>query len=264
MAIYGFKGMSRPLKAGLDYFPHDTDAVGDEKIQALMALHGTAGYSFYFIMLEKVFRTENARITLGSDAIKAGFAKLIGITLKQFNTILNTALEVGCFDSALYAESKIISSPGIQKRIFKVTELRLKERERKESIKEKSKKKYKEKEKAKSGKPTENSEIGLESQTNKINTQTFLAKYCESFKELYGENPIITKKESGIAVRLITIPDIEIIMERFFTSKDKFITENCHSLNIVESQINKLIANVNKNTGMEAWIKAKEKENAEK
>jgi hypothetical protein len=256
--------MSRPLKQGLDYFPHDTDASGDEKIQALMALHGTSGYAFYFIMLEKVFRTENARITIGSDAIKAGFAKIMGISLKQFKAILDTALDIGCFDKELYLSSGIISSNGVQKRLHKVTELRLKERERKENLKEKGKKKYKEKEKAKTGKPTENSESGLEEHSTKINTQTFIAKYCESFKALYGKNPVITQKDSGIAVRLINIPDIENIMERFFTSKDKFITENGHSLNIIESQINKLIASTNKKSGIQTWVEKKEaQQNAE-
>ena len=57
--------MARPLKAGLNYFPHDTDAVNDDKLQSLMALHGAEGYAFYFILLERIFRTENSRKTTG-------------------------------------------------------------------------------------------------------------------------------------------------------------------------------------------------------
>lgn len=38
--------MARPRKEGLGYFPHDTDAVNDEKIEALRALYGNDGYAY--------------------------------------------------------------------------------------------------------------------------------------------------------------------------------------------------------------------------
>ena len=43
--------MARPRKEGLDYFPHDTDAASDEKIEALTIIYGAKGYAFYFILL---------------------------------------------------------------------------------------------------------------------------------------------------------------------------------------------------------------------
>lgn len=125
----------RPHKQGLSYFPHDTDACNDNKIQSLMALYGTDGYTFYFILLEKVFRTENGRITLGSDAIIAGIAKTIGITIDRFKMILATAIEVGCFAKDIYEQERIITSNGIEKRITSVNNLRQKERERKDKYK---------------------------------------------------------------------------------------------------------------------------------
>ena len=153
--------MSRPLKHGLDYFPHDTDAVNDDKIQSLMALYGTEGYAFYFILLERIFRTENARITIGKPAIKHGLSKVIGISIEKFEQILSTALELSCFNQELYNSEQVITSNGVQKRMSKVTELRERERERKaHKEREIHKDKYKEKEKAKTGKthgkPTEN------------------------------------------------------------------------------------------------------------
>lgn len=128
--------MARPPKAGLDYFPHDTDAVNDSKIQALMALHGPVGYAFYFIILERIFRTENGRITIGKLAEKAGLSKTIGITIKVFDAILETALEVGCF----ILEENQLSSSGVQRRLSSVLELREKERKRKEEYKIKKEK----------------------------------------------------------------------------------------------------------------------------
>lgn len=264
--------MPRPLKQGLDYFPHDTDASGDEKLQSLMALHGPAGYCFYFIMLEKVFRTENARITCGKPVEKAGLARLMCITLKQFDAIMETAIEVGCFDPTEWEQSKVITSNGIQKRIAMVLSIRSKERERKERIKESLKKKDKKKYKKEieietirgktTGKRTENSETGVESHSDLLNVKDFIAKYCESFKAIYGKNPVVTQKDAGIASRLIKIPDIQGIMEKFFQSSDKFITDACHSLSIVESQVNKLSVN-KKKSGIDSWVARKEAELAE-
>lgn len=148
--------MSRPLKAGLNYFPHDTDAVNDDKLQSLMALHGAEGYAFYFIMLERIFRTENGRITIGTQAEKAGLAKVIGISLKKFEAILSTAIEVKCFCPDIFRTENSLTSMGIQKRLETVKNLREKERIRKENTKEKYKEKRKRKRKAIHGKPTEN------------------------------------------------------------------------------------------------------------
>ena len=102
----------RPHKQGLSYFPHDTDAVNDDKIQSLMALHGTNGYAFYFILLEKVFQVENGRLIMDNDAIIAGYAKTIGVKIGVFKAILNTALDIGCFDKDIYEkEWTLVKAP---------------------------------------------------------------------------------------------------------------------------------------------------------
>lgn len=144
--------MARPPKAGLDYFPHDTDAVNDPKLQALMAIHGPVGYSFYFILLERIFRTDNGCLAVGKLMEKAGLSKTIGISMKRFDIILADSLEIGCF----YMQENCITSNGIQKRLSSVLELREKERKRKEEYKEKIKEKVKVKVKTDDGKPTEN------------------------------------------------------------------------------------------------------------
>ena len=58
--------MARPPKEGLDYFPHDTDAVNDEKIEALRALYGNDGYAFFFILLERIYRSPQLELPISS------------------------------------------------------------------------------------------------------------------------------------------------------------------------------------------------------
>ena len=115
--------MARPHKQGLSYFPHDTDAANDGKIHSLVAMFGTEGYAFYFILLENIFRTENGRINCGKPCEKAGWAKAIGITVEKFNSILEIALEVGCFDKVIFENEKVLTSNGVQKRIESILNL---------------------------------------------------------------------------------------------------------------------------------------------
>lgn len=75
--------MGRPIKQGLDYFPHDTDASSDEKVESLRALYRNDGYAFYFIILERIYRSNNGELNLSSNEEKRILAKKIGITLKD-------------------------------------------------------------------------------------------------------------------------------------------------------------------------------------
>lgn len=153
--------MSRPLKDGLDYFPHDTMAHADPKMASLMALYGTDGYAFYFILLELIFRAENGRITIGKPAEKAGLAHAMCLKLQRFEQILKSAIELNCFNETEYRENATLTSNGINKRLDKIQIDREKDRKRKDSWREKEstkekEEKEKEKEKAKNGKPPEN------------------------------------------------------------------------------------------------------------
>lgn len=87
--------------------------------------------------------------------------------------------------------------------------------------------------------------------------QEFIKKYCDSFKALYGANPIITGKHAGIVRRLIKIDKIEDIMEKFFKSTDPFVRKCKHDLSVVESQINRLIV-AGGTSGIDEWVKEME------
>lgn len=124
--------MARPMKAGLDYFPHDCDALSDEKIEALVMLHGPAGYMFYFIMLEKIYKTQGFELNI-SDAetgeeIRQIFARKLQVTIQEFDKILSTALKWGCFDRDAYEKRGVLTSNGIKKRAGVVVKKREKMR----------------------------------------------------------------------------------------------------------------------------------------
>lgn len=154
--------MGRPRKQGLSYFPHDCDAITDEKIERMMELHGLSGYAFYFIILERIYKnggkiefhqsftgisTEFCKTIHGvtydllndchendtKNNSKNRFNPLIRIlsrqmwiTEKQFVVMLNDAIEIGLFEKDDYFNNGILTSGGIQKRVNHVE----KERER--------------------------------------------------------------------------------------------------------------------------------------
>lgn len=124
--------MARPLKEGMDYFPHDTDASNDEKIEALRSIHGNNGYAFYFILLERIYRTPNFELDVSAsetgEEMKQVLAKKIAVTIQEFNQMLETAFRWGCFDRQEYIERGVLTSNGIKKRASAVLEKRRKMR----------------------------------------------------------------------------------------------------------------------------------------
>ena len=110
------ESMARPRKEGLDYFPHDTDAVNDEKIEALRALYGNDGYAFYFILLERIYRTENVELDIKTEQMKRILAKKIQISKQKFEKMLLTAFEFELFDRKEFEERGVLTSRGIKRR----------------------------------------------------------------------------------------------------------------------------------------------------
>lgn len=127
--------MGRPLKQGLDYFPHDTDASSDEKIESLRALYRNDGYVFYFVLLERIYRSNNGELNLVSDEEKKILAKKIGITLKKFETILKSCFKINLFDEKNFLKNGFLTSEGIKRRFVQIQA----ERERKRKYYDKTK-----------------------------------------------------------------------------------------------------------------------------
>jgi hypothetical protein len=118
--------MARPQKCGMDYFPHDTDALTDEKIEALRMLYGNDGYAFYFIMLERIYRTEHFELDVSDAETIQILCKKLNVTEELFNKMLSTALKRGCFDADCYEKTKKLTSTGIKRRANVVIEKRIK------------------------------------------------------------------------------------------------------------------------------------------
>jgi hypothetical protein len=108
--------MARPVKSGLDYFPHDTDASSDEKIEGLRALYDNDGYAFFFISLERIYRTPEMFLDISTPEAEKILAKKVGIRIDRFKNILKSALELGLFDKELFNNSKQLTSNGIRSR----------------------------------------------------------------------------------------------------------------------------------------------------
>lgn len=100
----------------MDYFPHDTDAVNDEKIEILRMMYGNDGYAFYFILLERIYRTPKFELDLSDEESKAILTRKVGVTPETFDQMLNTAIKYGCFDREIYQKFNVLTSNGIKKR----------------------------------------------------------------------------------------------------------------------------------------------------
>lgn len=121
--------MARPKKEGMDYFPHDTDAVNDEKIESLRFLYGNDGYAFYFILLERIYRSKHFELDVSDAETIQILCRKVDVNLEKFNQILEYALKKGCFDKAEYEKRKVLTSEGIKNRASVVVGKRVKMRE---------------------------------------------------------------------------------------------------------------------------------------
>lgn len=119
--------MARPIKNGMDYFPHDTDASSDEKLEALRSLYKNDGYAFYFILLERIYRSENGELSIENEAVFKLLLRRIGVSHTKFTKMLQTSFELNLFNKEKFENEKVITSNGIKRRASSIET----ERERK-------------------------------------------------------------------------------------------------------------------------------------
>jgi hypothetical protein len=108
--------MARPRKIGLDYFPHDVDAANDEKIVGLRALHGNMGYSFYFMVLERIYRQGGELPLKDNDALKI-LAKVVDVEMERLEVMLEACFKLDLFDRSAFKQRHVLTSEGIRKRM---------------------------------------------------------------------------------------------------------------------------------------------------
>jgi hypothetical protein len=121
--------VSRPQKSGMDYFPHDCDASNDEKLEALRALYGNDGYAFYFILLERIYRSPHGELDISGPETRSVLIRKVGVAGELFDRMLASALKLGCFDMVAY-ENGVLTSDGVRRRVEAVEERRERMRER--------------------------------------------------------------------------------------------------------------------------------------
>lgn len=129
--------MARPKKIGLDYFPHDSDASNDEKLEPLEALFGNDGYAVYFKLLERIYRAGGALDMTSPDMIVT-LAKKCNLShdRERFEQIFSKCLSIGLFDLKIFEQKKLLTSTGIKKRVKAVMGKRLKNRTNKGGVSE--------------------------------------------------------------------------------------------------------------------------------
>lgn len=131
--------MARPFKTGLDYFPHDTDASHDEKIEAMEAEFGLEGYAFVFKLLERIYRAggilaitpqvtpQITQVVMPQETRPVSrellATRVFGWSVDKFDRFLCGAIRLGIFDSTL-AHQGVLTSNGIQKRFNEVSRRR--------------------------------------------------------------------------------------------------------------------------------------------
>lgn len=118
--------MARPPKSGLDWFRHETDASTDEKIEAMRSLFGNDGYAFYFILLERIYRTAEQQIDLSDDANRKILCAKVGVKMSRFDQMVTAATARGLFDERAYLEHGILTSDAIRRRAARFLEKRTK------------------------------------------------------------------------------------------------------------------------------------------
>lgn len=183
--------MARPRKLGMDYFPHDCDASSDEKIEGLRALYGNDGYAFYFILLERIYRTPNFQLDLSNEDMKIILARKIDIQVDKFDKILKSALNLGCFDKSAFENEKVLTSNGIRKRAEIVVDKRLK-------MQKKYKENNKSKDKNSADTSQENSKETVIDTGPNIDAETSSETTGETLKDNLVKNTDITAFNSDI------------------------------------------------------------------
>ena len=179
--------MARPQKEGLDYFPHDTDAVNDEKIEALRSLYGNDGYAFYFILLERIYRSNNQEIDVSDAETIQILCRKIEVTSEKFNSMLETSIKWGCFDREVYHSEGVLTSNGIKKRAGVVVKKR-----------EEMRKKYQSDKGGVSDAETRNKpDKGKESKEKESKEKEQPDSYTLEFENFWNQYPRKTEKKAA-------------------------------------------------------------------
>jgi hypothetical protein len=109
--------MARPRSEGLQYFP--LDCRFDEKINALIMLHGNDGLAFIIRAWQEAYQNDMGVYDISSIRFDIG-AKTLRLSTDNFREILNTCLNLQILHEIDPVGCMKYTSNGIQKRIKRV------------------------------------------------------------------------------------------------------------------------------------------------
>ena len=129
--------MARPQKVGLDYFPHDTDASNDMKMQALLSLCGLAGVGFYWYLIERMYKEDDFMLDVSDAETIQILCRNMAVTTQEYDRYLAVCLKYGLFCQKTFTENHKLCSDGVMKRAKVVIEKRRESQKRYEEAKAK-------------------------------------------------------------------------------------------------------------------------------
>lgn len=115
--------MARPQKAGLDYFPLDTDMDNDDKTVLVESRYGLEGFAILIKLMMKIYKT--GYYYKWTERERLLFSKRIGANEKLISDIVRDCIEWEFFDKKMFMKYQILTSKGIQKRFFEAVKRRL-------------------------------------------------------------------------------------------------------------------------------------------
>lgn len=106
--------MGREKAKGLPWFKHDTAL--DDKMVVMQTKYGNDGYAVVFKLYEKIYQSEILEVEVNEVLQIEFLANFCNLPSSRFLEIMEYAVHVEIFDTAIYAAKRKLTSNGIKKR----------------------------------------------------------------------------------------------------------------------------------------------------
>ena len=110
--------MARPIKVGLDYFPHECPSL--QVIELIETEFGLVGYAVVYKLYEKIYFEKGYFCEWNRD-VALMFARRNGVGVNVVSEIIGAAFRRGIFDKELYEKYGILTSAEIQSKYIEAT-----------------------------------------------------------------------------------------------------------------------------------------------
>lgn len=111
--------MGRPVKHGVDYFPHDVDASSRKTLFTIESKFGNDGYAFWFKLLEVLGQQDGLLYDMNSAANRLFLESKCRLSEVSVTEILDMLSKLGAIDEELWLK-KIIWSQHFAERLSSV------------------------------------------------------------------------------------------------------------------------------------------------